>query len=419
MRYQQFPPPNPDPDRQPAPRQRRHPDTDGNAPPGPATPWLPGTTPPAGTPGVPTPRDRATPPAGPAATPPGGFGGTPPSGFNGTPPGGFAPGASGRHMHGQRARVGVRTPPSGHPAPGAPAPGAPTPGAPTRRDPVPPGARPGDATTRAQPDTAAPGPVSRAEYNLPKVIAGGGAAATTAAVGSYFGAAGTVVGAALAAIVTSVATTTFQRGLDTTTRTVRSRVVRLRRDDTGTEATAVMPALPAQRNADDPDATRAVADADGTIRLGDQGAGTRTSRFTPKRIAVMAGVAVVAFAIGLFVVTGIEWVKGSPISGGESGTSVGRVLRPASADSTAPTTTAPQDSESSRANDGRDSGTQSTQEPTQRSGPGGGSASRTTAPPTTTGAAPTAPRGGGVLPNLNGSGAGAGDSGSGSGGSGG
>ena len=218
--------------------------------------------------------------------------------------------------------------------------------------------------------------------------------------------------------MTSVATTTFQRGLDTTTRTVRSRVVRLRREDTGTEATAVMPALPAQRNADDPDATRAVADADGTIRLGDQGAGTRTSRFTPKRIAMMAGVAVVAFAIGLFVVTGIEWVKGSPISGGESGTSVGRVLRPASADSTAPTTTAPQDSESSRADDGRDTGTQSTQEPTQRSGPGGGSASRTAAPPTTTGATPTAPRGGGggVLPDLNGAGAGVGDSGSGSGG---
>jgi len=334
MRYQQFPPPNPDPDRQPAPRQRRHHDTDGNAPPGPATPWLPGTTPPAGTPGVPSPRARATPPTGPAATPPGGVGGTP------------------------------------------------------------------------------------AEYNLPRVIAGGGAAATTAVVGSYSGAAGTVVGAALAAIVTSVATPTFQRGLDPTTRTVRSRVVRLRREDTGTEATAVMPALPAQRNADDPDATRAVADADGTIRLGDQGAGTRTSRFTPKRIAMMAGVAVVAFAIGLFVVTGIEWVKGSPISGGESGTSVGRVLRPASADSTAPTTTAPQDSESSRADDGRDTGTQSTQEPTQRSGPGGGSASRTAAPPTTTGATPTAPRGGGggVLPDLNGAGAGVGDSGSGSGG---
>ncbi|MFB9742944.1 hypothetical protein ACFFOU_17680 [Pseudonocardia sulfidoxydans] len=210
-------------------------------------------------------------------------------------------------------------------------------------------------------------------------------------------------------------TTTFQRGLDTTTRTVRSRVVRLRRDDTGTEVTAVMPPLPAQRAGDDPDATRAVAGSDGTIRLGDAEAGGRTSRFTPKRIAVTAAIAVVAFFIGLFVVTGIEWVKGSPISGGESGTSVGRVLRPAPADPTAPATTAPQDSESSSASDDRDSGTEPTQEPTQRGGPGG-SAGRTTSPPTTTGAIPTAPRGG-VLPDLGGAGSGAG-SGAGDGGGG-
>ncbi|ODT97897.1 MAG: hypothetical protein ABS81_29115 [Pseudonocardia sp. SCN 72-86] len=324
-----------------------------------------------------------------------------------TPPGGVAPGrpgppgdgASGRYAQGHRGRVGVRTPPSGHSAPPQPPPGTPT-----RRNP---------ASSADDDTTSAPTPPSRAEYNLPKVIAGGGAAATTAVVGSYFGAAGTVVGAAIAAVVTSVATTTFQRGLDTTTRTVRSRVVRLRRDDDGTETTAVMPPLPAQRGDSDPDATRVVADADGTVRLGDQGARARTSRFTPKRIAVMAGVAVVAFAIGLFVVTGIEWVKGSPISGGESGTSVGRVLHPASAGSAEPRTTAPDDPTTTSANDGRDSGTQSTQEPTQRNGPGGGSAGRTTSPPTTTGATPTAPRGGGggLLPNLNGSGAG--DSGSG------
>jgi hypothetical protein len=292
----------------------------------------------------------------------------------------------------------------------------PSPG-PTRRDPVPAGSRPDDATTSTRPDPA-PQPAAKAEYNLPKIIASSGAAATTAVVGSYFGVAGTVAGAALAAIVTSVVTTTFQRGLDTTTRTVRSRVVRLRRDDTGAEVTAVMPAPAGGRGGDDPDATRAVADADGTIRLGDQDVGGRASRFTPKRIAVMAGVAVVAFAIGLFVVTGIEWVKGSPISGGESGTSVGRVLQPASGGSGGPTTVAPEDPGSGSAGNDSDPDTAPTREPRQHNSPGDGSATSTTSPPTTTGATPTAPRGGGggLLPNLNGSGAGAGDSGSGSGG---
>ncbi|GAY09072.1 hypothetical protein TOK_3028 [Pseudonocardia sp. N23] len=183
--------------------------------------------------------------------------------------------------------------------------------------------------------------------------------------------------------------------------------MRLRRVDTGTEATAVMPPLPAPRDGGDPDATRAVADADGTIRLGDQDTARSGSRFTPKRIAVMAGIAVLAFVIGLFVVTGIEWIKGSPISGGESGTSVGRVLRPADGAAEPTTTAPPQDPESSGANDGRqDPGTDATQQPSQRNQPdGGGPASRTTSPPTTTGAAPTAPRGGGLLPNLGGSGA--------------
>jgi hypothetical protein len=52
----------------------------------------------------------------------------------------------------------------------------------------------------------------------------------------------------------------------------------------------------------------------------------------------MIGATVVVFLLGLAVVTGLEWIKGSTLTAGQSGTSVGRVLAPQPADETSTTT---------------------------------------------------------------------------------
>src|SRR5205823_13282364 len=48
----------------------------------------------------------------------------------------------------------------------------------------------------------------------------------------------------------------------------------------------------------------------------------------PRRLWLWAGATVLVFVIGLLVVTGLEWAKGSSLTTGQPGTSVGRVLTP-------------------------------------------------------------------------------------------
>jgi hypothetical protein len=291
--------------------------------------------------------------------------------------------------------LGVRTPPGGqqrsYPAPSPVS--APTPAVASPASASATGGRATAATGGAATTTSADGAAtdatkkSKAEFNVAKVIAGAGAASTTAVVGSSFGAAGTVAGAAIASVVTAVATTTFQRSLETTSRTVKSKV-KLRKVDPAAAPTMVM-RLPVQRGGADnpiPLATTTVAPAEPARRL----------RFTPRRIAVMAALALAVFGIGLFVVTGIEWIKGSPLSGGDSGTSVGRVLQPAPGPAET-TTENPDDRDGS--SDATESGAPATPTPTATPAPrsGGGAGSATTSPPSSTTSAPAT---GGVLPRL-------------------
>jgi hypothetical protein len=66
---------------------------------------------------------------------------------------------------------------------------------------------------------------------------------------------------------------------------------------------------------------------------------TAAPRRPRRRWLVLTGLAVAAFLIGLLAVTGVELVKGSTLTRGETGTSVGRVVdpRPASPDPVEPT----------------------------------------------------------------------------------
>lgn len=135
---------------------------------------------------------------------------------------------------------------------------------------------------------------------LNKILAGAGAAATTALLGSFFGAAGTVAGAALGSMASTVATTIYQRSLDRTQKTL---VARIR--PVGARSAAAGP-------------------EEATVQL-------RVEPAVPsapprRRWAMWAGATVLVFVLGLLAVTGVEWIKGSTITSGDSGTSVGRVL---------------------------------------------------------------------------------------------
>ena len=167
---------------------------------------------------------------------------------------------------------------------------------------------------------------------------------TTAAAGGFLGGAGgTVAGAAVASVVTTVGEAIYQRSLERTRERVRSRIDARRTRAGGSGATA---ALGQDRSAD---ATRAAASPAGTrvLRAGEPGDPgpdeSPTVALTPttgraaragrrKRVAVLVATGVLIFLIAMVVVTGIERVKGSPLSGGQ-GTSIGEVF------GTGPTTT--------------------------------------------------------------------------------
>lgn len=181
-----------------------------------------------------------------------------------------------------------------------------------------------------------------------KVIAGAGAAATSAVLGSYLGATGTVAGAALGSVVSMIGASVYERYLERTRDTVRARV---RLPGGRTVAVTEQLEVPAPRSAADADAAPTqvlVTPVDGPQAGGPPGvpapraAGPSVpTGAVPGRAAVAPVVAprrrawrwasvgaavVLAFLIGMLVVTGLEWLKGSTLTSGQSGTSVGRVL---------------------------------------------------------------------------------------------
>jgi hypothetical protein len=112
--------------------------------------------------------------------------------------------------------------------------------------------------------------------------------------------------------------------------------------------------------------------------------------FTRKRFWVTGLTTVVAFVIGLLVITGVEWAKGSPISGGESGTSVGRVVTGGSGGSDEPTES-PSPTTSEQA-PGVGSADETSATPTPRPTPSTSTSPTTSAPTTST----NQPRSGGA-----------------------
>ncbi|MGD9525371.1 hypothetical protein [Pseudonocardia sp.] len=340
-----------------------------------------------------------------------GFGamGPPPAGTRpagpGVPPAGPPRQAPGRFAPGPRPGTGpIPGRPATAPFPNRPATGAfPNRPAPASPRPLAGGARPAAAASGSAPaatatdadtDTTA-APAKSSDITVNKVIAGAGAAATSAVVGSYLGAAGTVMAAALGSVVSMVGASVYQSYLDRTRDTVKAKI---RLPGSQTVEVDEPVEVPAARTAADgaPPTELLVAPA------GDR-AGGRSAAVSPVAVrsarrplfTVAAGV-VLAFVIGMLVVTGVEWVKGSPLSRSDSGsgTSVGRVLGGEGDAAAEPSTTdddgqSTDDSRSDDSTTSEPSGRTSTREPFGSAEPPSATSGPTTRPNSSTSPAPT------------------------------
>jgi hypothetical protein len=196
---------------------------------------------------------------------------------------------------------------------------------------------PRPAAERASTEPEQTAPAKGMDLTVNKVLAGAGAAVTSAVLGSYFGATGTVAGAALGSVASTVATTLYQHSLDRTRDTLvaRVRLSRGRQTDLS-DAPTVQLTLPQPRvSPDSSDQATTLLRAEPASPDSSDQATTQLRvepalRMPRRRLWLLVGATVLVFAIGLLVVTGLEWAKGSSLTTGQPGTSVGRVITPPS-----------------------------------------------------------------------------------------
>jgi hypothetical protein len=208
---------------------------------------------------------------------------------------------------------------------------------------------------------------------LSQVAAGALAAVTAALIGSTMGVAGTVVGAGLASVISTIGGTLYLRSIQRTresVRTVRAKVV----GRSGGATVLVSAEDPEEPAGTEVEATPAEEDPE---RSDQPPRGGR--RRWPKLVVTT----VAAFALGMLAITGVEWLRGEPLSGG-SGTTFSNIVAPhdtsgrdedpstpaTSTTNPAPTSTAPDPT--------------TTDAPATTSTEPSGDASTTTTPPVTT-----------------------------------
>ena len=236
---------------------------------------------------------------------------------------------------------------------------------------------------------------------ISQVFAGALAAVTAALVGSTMGVAGTVVGAGLASVISTVGGAVYLRSIQRTregVRTVRAKVV----GKSGDETVLVSDEDP---SAPEVAAVAAITEvADGTADEKPPAEPRRRLRWPMLVVASLA-----AFALGMLAVTGVEWLRGEPLSGG-TGTTFGRIVDPhrgggqteqhAPADPSGPPTTS--DSPRTGSSTGSSTSTDPTDPTTTTTTPppssGPATTTTTTTPPVTT-TTEVAPPGGTVPPS--------------------
>ncbi len=173
-----------------------------------------------------------------------------------------------------------------------------------------------------------------------QVLAGALAAVTAAVLGSTMGVAGSVIGAGLASVVTTVGGALYLRSIQRTkerVRTVRDIVV-ARAGGTSVTLVEEKPAPeaggdPGRAKASEPAQPAETAEqtaertAEGGAEAGDgaEGADGQTPR-RRMRLPALIAASVLAFVLGMSVVTGLEWLRGESLSGDDR-TTVGGIVR--------------------------------------------------------------------------------------------
>jgi hypothetical protein len=150
---------------------------------------------------------------------------------------------------------------------------------------------------------------------LSQVVAGALAAVTAALAGSTMGVAGTVVGAGLASVISTLGGALYLRSIQRTgdgVRMVRAKVV----GRTGDAAVMV--------SAEEPEAAPATGEEVAVEAAQDDRPPSARRRV---RLAILALTCLAAFALGMGAITGVEWLRGESLSGG-NGTTFGEVVSP-------------------------------------------------------------------------------------------
>jgi hypothetical protein len=146
---------------------------------------------------------------------------------------------------------------------------------------------------------------------ISQVAASALAAVTAALLGSTMGVAGTVIGAGVASVVSTVGGVLYLRSIQRTRDSmllVRSRVVARAGSTT---VTVTEPASDGKPSGDGEDEEQA----------------QEQPRSRRRTVATAVVGSLVAFVLGMAVVTGMEWLRGEPFSGGE-GTTLGEIVQP-------------------------------------------------------------------------------------------
>jgi hypothetical protein len=154
--------------------------------------------------------------------------------------------------------------------------------------------------------------MSEAQENIriSQVLAGALAAVTAALLGSTMGVAGTVAGAGVASVVSTVGGALYLRSIQRTGQGVRS-VRNLVVTRAGSTVTVVEKSAEPKEPADSAQAPEADEKQPSARRI--------------RWRAVIVG-SVLAFALGMAVITGVEWLRGEPLSGGD-GTTIGDIVQ--------------------------------------------------------------------------------------------
>lgn len=170
-----------------------------------------------------------------------------------------------------------------------------------------------------------------------EIASGAGASIVSAILGSFLGTVGTVLGAALGSIIYALSSAFLTRGIEQG----RDRAIALkdkaaaRRGKGVAEGTAAAARQSSGRRVAGPTGEETVlldpsrAGRPATARAGARSwlGGLRRVRPTRRAVVLAVVLGVLTFGVSMFLITGIEVVKGSSLAGNGSGTSIGSVVR--------------------------------------------------------------------------------------------